>query len=163
MSSAESTRDITFLNDCVFCSIAQGQAEADVIAEADSWIAFFPLEPATPGHTLVIPRTHVRDLWHVDPTISETLLHATIHLGNAILRALNPDGMNLITSSGSAAEQTVFHLHLHLVPRWADDGFGSIWPPEGTPLNSRAKEGLADRIRDALSDLARSGRVEGEP
>lgn len=136
---------------CDFCSIAGGQDEtAEVVAEGKAWVAFFPLEPATPGHTLVIPRRHVRDLWDLDEQTAGIMINAAVSVGNAIQKALAPDGMNLITSSGRAAEQTVFHLHFHIVPRWTDDGFGRIWPPDSTSLTSRTKEGLADQIRDAI-------------
>ena len=102
----------------------------EIVCEGATWVAFFPLEPATPGHTLVIPRLHVSDLWRVEPALGSDLMQAVIRVGQAVTVTLNPDGMNLITSSGSAAEQTVFHLHLHVVPRWRNDAIGKIWPPE---------------------------------
>jgi histidine triad (HIT) family protein len=74
---------------------------------------------------------------------------------------LDPDGMNLITSSGSAAEQTVFHLHLHVVPRWRNDAIGRIWPPE-KPMSEVVKENLADRIRDACASVLDAEGL-GEP
>ena len=86
---------------------------AEVVCEDKSWIAFFPLNPAMPGHTLVIPRTHVADLWQVGPPLGAELMAAVIRVGRAIDEALKPEGMNLITSAGETAEQTVFHLHLH--------------------------------------------------
>lgn len=121
------------LPDCPFCDIAHGRdPAADVVCEGQDWIAFFPLNPATPGHTLVIPRVHVSDLWNIeDPALAADLMAAAIHVGRAIETALQPEGINLITSAGKTAEQTVFHLHLHIVPRWRRDGFGQIWPVEG--------------------------------
>lgn len=137
---------------CVFCSIARGEdASAHIVCEGESWVAFFPLHPATLGHTLVIPRRHVADLWKVEPSLGEQLMTAAIHVGWAIQAALAPEGMNLITSAGDIAEQTVFHLHLHLVPRWPGDGFGDIWPPAG--LNDdRALKDAATRIRETCID-----------
>lgn len=135
--------------DCDFCAIAQGKNHAvEVICEGVSWIAFFPLEPATPGHTLVIPRRHVEDLWKVEPSLGADLMAAVIRVGRAIDASLAPDGMNLITSAGSAAEQTVFHLHLHVVPRWRRDGFGRIWPVDGR-FEDTDFDQVADRIRRA--------------
>ena len=110
-------------------------------------LAFFPLEPATPGHTLVIPRTHVPDFWSLDEELATELSRAALRVGGAIDRALTPQGMNMITSSGDAAEQTVFHVHLHVVPRWHRDGFGRIWPSDGS-MAPQAKDDLADLIRD---------------
>jgi histidine triad (HIT) family protein len=136
--------------DCAFCAIGRGETSSvEVVAEASDWIAFFPLEPATPGHTLIIPRTHVIDLWHVQPPLGAELMTAVIVVGRAIETALHPEGMNLITSAGSTAEQTVFHLHLHLVPRWQRDGFGNIWPT-GSRYEDDDLDGVADRIRAAV-------------
>jgi histidine triad (HIT) family protein len=139
----------TYVSDCPFCGIAKGDDPAELLVETDEWLAFFPLEPATVGHTLVIPRTHVTDLWEAPPELAALLTAAAIDVGRAIDAALHPDGMNLITSAGKTAEQTVFHLHLHLVPRWSDDGFGRIWPREGTP-ETDALAAAAQSIRTAL-------------
>jgi histidine triad (HIT) family protein len=116
------------------------------VCEGDGWIALFPPKPATPGHTLVIPRRHVPDLWSADPQMSRDLMAAVIDVGHAIQTAVRPDGMNLITSAGGEAEQTVYHLHLHIVPRYRDDGFGKIWPPK-RDIPDIDLEGVADRIR----------------
>jgi histidine triad (HIT) family protein len=135
--------------DCDFCAIVRGEDDSvEVVCEGENWIAFFPLNPATPGHTLVIPRTHVVDLWQVEPPLGAELMAAVIRVGRAVEAALTPDGMNLITSAGETAEQTVFHLHLHIVPRWHRDGFGKIWPVEGK-FEDAELEDVADRIREA--------------
>ena len=115
----------------------------------EGWVAFFPLDPATPGHTLIIPRVHVEDLWDAGPEIASQLIQAAVKVGNAVRSAIDPEGMNLITSAGSAAEQTVFHLHIHVVPRWRGDGFGAIWPSETRYENESLLDGIADRIREA--------------
>src|SRR4051794_12854404 len=118
---------------CAFCAIARDEDQSvEVVCEGETWIAFFPLDPATPGHTLVIPRIHVPDLWAAPPDLVQELMHGVLRVGAAINSAMKPEGMNLITSAGKAAEQTVFHFHLHVVPRWRQDGFGRIWPIEGT-------------------------------
>jgi histidine triad (HIT) family protein len=136
-------------NDCDFCRIARGEDHSvEVVCESDDWVAFFPLEPATPGHTLVIPRRHVTDLWNVDHELGSQLMSAVISVGHAIQTALVPEGMNLITSAGSAAEQTIFHLHLHVVPRWRRDGFGRIWPGDSR-FDDASIDRVAERIREA--------------
>jgi len=117
--------------DCPFCSIAAGNdPSVDLVCAGKHWVAFFPLEPATPGHTLVIPRIHVPDLWSADEATGMELMSAVIKVGNAIQTALSPAGMNLISSAGRVAEQTIFHLHLHLVPRTEGDRLGPIWPED---------------------------------
>lgn len=137
--------------DCAFCAIVRGEdSEVEVVCEGKNWIAFFPLDPATPGHTLVLPRTHVADLWDVEPPLGADLMAAIIRVGHAVETALTPEGMNLITSAGGTAEQTVFHLHFHIVPRWRRDGFGPIWPVEGK-YEDADLEDVADRVRAACA------------
>ncbi len=136
---------------CEFCAIARGEDRSvEVVCEGTNWIAFFPLNPATPGHTLIIPRAHVVDLWQVEPQLGADLMAAAIRVGRAIDSALTPEGMNLITSAGQTAEQTVFHLHLHIVPRWHRDGFGRIWP--GGKYEDTDMQDVGSRIREACSD-----------
>lgn len=146
--TAESPQD-----DCAFCAIARGSDESvEVVCQGETWIAFFPFNPATPGHTLVIPKQHVLNLWQVEPPLQEQLMSAVVRVGLAIDAGLHPEGMNLITSAGEVAEQTVFHLHLHVVPRWEQDGFGRIWPDAETHEGA-GLEDAARRIRAACVDL----------
>jgi diadenosine tetraphosphate (Ap4A) HIT family hydrolase len=137
---------------CPFCGIARGaDPSVEVVCQSDSWVAFFPDDPATPGHTLIIPRHHVPHLWQADGALAADLMAAVMRVGNAIYAALSPDGMNLITSAGDAAEQTVPHLHLHVVPRWTGDPIGPIWPPKER-MADRLREELAAAIRDLCAD-----------
>jgi len=137
---------VSFDPDCDFCRIAQSPGDrTETICEGADWVAFFPMKPATPGHTLVIPRSHIRDVWALDPEIGGELMAAIVRVGRAIQSALAPEGMNLISSSGEVAEQSVFHLHLHLVPRWHRDGFGRIWP-----LESSAQQDEIDNVADLI-------------
>ena len=136
---------------CEFCAIVAGELDAEVVCEGADWIAFFPHSPATTGHTLVVPRGHVADLWSLDRALAGPLMKAVILVGRAIDSALSPEGMNLISSAGQTAEQTVFHLHLHVVPRWRDDGFGTIWPPSAGHAQGELDE-VAARIKAACYD-----------
>ncbi len=139
--------------DCAFCDIACGRSQtADVVCESEDWIAFFPVAPATPGHTLVISRRHIVDLWKAEPSLGGKLMVAAIRVGQAIEQALNPEGMNLITSAGQTAEQNVFHLHLHILPRWHRDGFGRIWPVEGKFDDANMGD-IASGIREACARI----------
>ena len=81
--------------DCAFCAIARGADDSvEVVCQGETWIAFFPLNPATPGHTLVIPRKHVSKLWDVEPPLRDELMSAVIRVGRAIEAGLHPEGMN---------------------------------------------------------------------
>jgi histidine triad (HIT) family protein len=137
---------------CAFCRIARGEAEARIVWTSPDAVAFLPLNPATRGHTLIVPIHHVPDLWSVDERLGARLMAAVVKLGRAIDETLRPEGMNLITSAGAAASQTVFHLHLHLVPRWQGDRMGDIWP-RGDPWSEAELDEVAGMIRAAAATL----------
>ncbi len=131
---------------CEFCAIVAGAVPARIVHRDEHTVAFFPLKPAVLGHTLVIPATHVPDIYELTPEISGPLM-ATVQAGARALReALQPEGLNVINSNGRAATQTVFHLHVHLVPRWQGDHIGSIWPPS-EPWSETVKDEVADLVR----------------
>jgi histidine triad (HIT) family protein len=134
--------------DCAFCKIVAGDEPARVVYEDGEIIAFFPLEPATRGHTLVAPKRHVDNVLFLDVGLGSTILTAVVLLSRAIMGSLNPEGLNVITSVGEVASQTIYHLHFHLVPRWRDDGMGDIWPPKKT---------WDDETLDDLADVVRAG------
>jgi len=139
-------------DNCAFCRIARGEdPTVSIICEDTSWVAFFPSEPATPGHTLVVPREHVADVWSLHPILAADLMNGVIRVGRAIRSAVAPAGMNLISSSGEAAEQTVYHLHLHVVPRYEGDDMDPIWPQK-KKLDIELKERIADGIRKACAE-----------
>ncbi|MGW4699373.1 HIT family protein [Streptomyces sp. NPDC004285] len=117
------------IENCEFCKIVASAAPAEILYESDSCLAFFPLNPATKGHTLVIPKIHVRDFTCATPEAFGELSSTTVEISRKLLTVYSPDGINLITSAGRAASQSIMHLHLHLVPRWNNDEVGDIWPP----------------------------------
>jgi histidine triad (HIT) family protein len=139
---------------CPFCRILGGDAAARVVWTSADAIAFLPLNPATRGHSLVVPRQHVPDLWSLDERLGSSLMTAVREVGRAIDQALQPDGMNLISSAGRAASQTVLHVHLHLVPRWHEDRIGDIWPPS-EPWSDEELDRIAELIRAAASTSGR--------
>jgi diadenosine tetraphosphate (Ap4A) HIT family hydrolase len=137
--------------DCPFCRIVRGQdSSVLVVCEERTWLAFFPPEPATPGHTLVVPREHVTDFWALPEELARTLGAASLRVGRAVQAALQPGGMNLITSAGEVAEQTVPHVHLHVLPRWAEDRVGPIWPSK-QETDSALMSNLAGRVAAACT------------
>jgi histidine triad (HIT) family protein len=114
-------------------------------------VAFFPMEPATLGHTLLVPTTHIPDVWSLDYETAAVLAQAAVDVAHALRKALQPEGLNIIQSNGLAATQTVGHLHLHLLPRWTDDAVGDIWPSQHAWPDS-AKDETLTRIRAALDE-----------
>ncbi|MGW0081876.1 HIT family protein [Streptomyces sp. NPDC003393] len=135
---------------CDFCVIVAERAPAVVVWQDDSSLAFFPLRPAAAGHTLLIPKVHYEDLFGMPESALSRLMHATAYVGRGLKAALRPDGMNIIHSAGEAASQSVFHAHVHLVPRWDGDRFGDIWPSSDLQVSER-KEEIAELVRAALN------------
>lgn len=137
-------------HDCAFCRIVTGQdTSAYLLHSEPEWLAFFPDAPATVGHTLVIPRAHVPHFWALSHEQAGMLAAGCVRVGQAIEQALAPEGMNLITSRGRAAEQSVPHVHIHVLPRWADDAVDPIWPAKQSP-DSGALVRAAEQVRAVL-------------
>jgi histidine triad (HIT) family protein len=109
---------------CPFCEIAAGRAFGEIVHEWDDTFAIHPLNPVVDGHTLVIPKQHVPD-FAADPEVSARAMQCAAELAPLVFPE-NPD-WNLITSKGRPATQSVFHLHLHLVPRAENDGLALPW------------------------------------
>jgi histidine triad (HIT) family protein len=117
--------------DCIFCAIVAGQAPAEIVDSDEATVSFMDLNPATPGHSLVIPRNHSADLLEIaDPDLERTMTAAR-RLAARIERALEPAGFNILNSCRGAAWQTVFHFHLHVIPRYEDDPLKLPWIPRG--------------------------------
>ncbi|WP_116022263.1 HIT family protein [Thermomonospora umbrina] len=138
---------------CEFCNIIAGNTEARIVGDTSTALAFFPLSPAAIGHTLIVPKIHIRDIWALTPEIASDLMATILQVSHALRKSLQPDGLNLINSAGKAASQTVFHIHFHLVPRWENDNFGEIWPDQVPQSEERIDE-VAALVRGELSDLA---------
>lgn len=134
---------------CGFCDIVSGESQTEIIFSDDHVITFTPLHPATLGHMIIVPKAHSSDIWDTDTVIARHLMDATMRLAHATRRALHPDGLNVINSSGRAASQSVFHMHIHILPRWLDDGFGDIWPTQSNVSDEQARQ-AEDRVRAAL-------------
>jgi histidine triad (HIT) family protein len=115
--------------DCIFCKIVAGELPATKVDEDDRTIAFMDINPGTRGHALVIPKSHARDLTEIDPGELAAVAQAAQRLARRMPQALGAAGVNLINSCGSAAWQTVFHFHLHVIPRYADDSMRLPWTP----------------------------------
>lgn len=122
------------MNDgCIFCAIAERSAAAEVVEANDHAIAFMDIAPATRGHTLVIPRNHAKDLLEIDPEDLNHVVAMGQRIASRMPKALGASGVNLLNSCGSDAWQTVFHFHLHVIPRYPDDPLKLPWIPGGIP------------------------------
>lgn len=125
--------------DCIFCKILDGKLPSTVIDEDERTVAIMDINPATRGHALVIPRSHSRDLLEIDADDLSAVAAAAQRLAGAVKERLRADGVNLINSCGQRAWQTVFHFHLHVIPRYEGDAMRLPWTPApGDPLEIAA-------------------------
>ncbi len=134
--------------DCVFCMIRDGKIPSSKIYDDARTFAFMDINPLGRGHCLVAPKAHAATLYEVDVEDFKAVAATAKKLATAIKKALSPDGLNLLQANGAAAFQSVPHFHLHLIPRWANDGKGFDW--KVVPGNREEIVGTADRIRTML-------------
>jgi histidine triad (HIT) family protein len=137
-------------DDCIFCGIVAGELPAQIVDSDEYTVAFMDINPATPGHALVVPRTHTADLMEISDEDLERTNLAARRLAQKMQRALEPDGFNVLNACGSTAWQTVFHYHLHVIPRYEEDPLKLPWIPRGAPEGEIAA--IAERIRADGSD-----------
>lgn len=115
--------------DCIFCKIISGELPGTIVAEDERTVAFMDISPATRGHALVVPRRHARDLAEISEEDLAACAAAARRLAVRARDALGAEGVNLLNSFGAAAWQTVFHFHLHVIPRYAGDPLQLPWRP----------------------------------
>jgi histidine triad (HIT) family protein len=119
---------------CIFCAIASGEAPAEIIDSDQHTVTLMDINPATRGHALVIPRKHAEDLLAIDAEELEHTAVAAQRVAKRMEETLNPDGFNLINACRVAAWQTVFHFHIHVIPRYVDDPLKLPWIPRGADM-----------------------------
>lgn len=115
------------MTDCIFCQIIAGEAPAFVVAEDDHALAFLDRGQATEGHTLVVPRSHVADIWDISEEEIAAVMVMAKRVAHLLEQKLSPHGLNLTQSNRSAAWQDVIHFHVHVIPRWSGDGLVPPW------------------------------------
>jgi histidine triad (HIT) family protein len=145
------------VRDCIFCSIIEGTASSQRIYEDDSCVAFMDINPATDGHALVVPRAHTQSLWTIDEEEAQNVMCAALRVAHLQRAALSPDGINILHATGAAAFQTVFHFHLHVIPRYLGDPIRLPWMPRPGDRSKIAT--VAELIRRA----AHSGEESVRP
>ena len=132
-------------DDCLFCGIVAGDVPAQIVDSDEHTVAFMDINPATPGHALVVPRNHSTDLMDVPDEDLERTMVAARRLARRMEETLEPDGYNILNACRPAAWQTVFHYHLHVIPRYENDPLKLPWVPRGAEPDEIAE--MAGRIR----------------
>ncbi len=133
---------------CIFCRIVAKQIPATVVHEDADTIAFMDLGQVNPGHVLVASRAHAANLFELDDAQAAAVFTATAQVARAVRAAVAPEGVSLFQANGKAALQTVLHFHIHVLPRWQDDGMSLAWPAKNPPREKL--EEYAAKIRGKL-------------
>ena len=134
--------------DCVFCKIVAKQIPATVVHEDAHVLAFMDIGQVNPGHVLVAVRKHAENIYALEDAQAGELMKAAARIARGIRDAFNPEGLSVYQANGKAAGQTVFHLHVHLVPRYAGDGMELTWPVKNPPREKLAE--YAEKIKARL-------------
>lgn len=117
------------MENCIFCKIAAGEIPSNTIYEDDSFRVILDLGPATKGHALVLPKNHYADLYEIPEDVLAEAAKVAKKVAGTMKEKLSCDGLNLVQNNGEAAGQTVMHFHLHIIPRYKDDGQHILWKP----------------------------------
>lgn len=137
------------MDDCVFCKIVAGQIPATVVHEDEHTLAFMDIGQVNPGHVLVAVKKHAENIYALDDTQVAAAFRTAARVSRAIREAFAPQGLSVYQANGKAAGQTVFHFHVHLVPRHEADGMELSWPVKNPPREMLAQN--ADKIRAKLA------------
>ena len=136
------------MSDCVFCRIVAGQIPSTKVFEDKHTLAFMDIGQVNPGHVLVTVKKHAANLFELDDAQAAASARTAARVAKAIESAFKPEGMSVYQANGRAAGQTVFHYHVHLLPRHAGDGMELIWPVKNPPRENLEEH--AAKIREKL-------------
>lgn len=143
--------------DCIFCDIISKKENAEIVFENDKVLALLDINPINYGHTLVIPKKHYENFLTVDPEEFGELFKSAQFLAGTVKRSLNADGFNIVSNNGISAGQSVFHYHLHIIPRFENDF--PVKPPIKTYSEGLIKE-YGEKIRSVISKY--EGLLDGK-
>jgi len=134
--------------DCLFCKIAEGTIPSTKVYEDDETLAFMDINPASPGHVLVIPKHHVPDIYSAPDDALAAAIATSAKVARAVKQALSPYGLNIVQANGPGAAQGVFHIHFHVLPRGKDDDLKLNWGLN--PGDEKEIAAVAEKIRSAM-------------
>lgn len=139
-------------NDCIFCKIIEGEIPSAKVYEDEDVYAFLDLSQVTKGHTLIIPKKHKENLYELNEDTASSFFKAVPKVANAIKAAYNPIGLNMLNNNGELAGQSVFHFHVHLLPRYGKgDGFGAVWHDHSSEYSNDDLQQISKTIHSHLS------------
>lgn len=135
------------MSDCIFCKIVNGEIPSAKVYENEHVLAFLDISQVTKGHTLVVPKVHMENIFDLTPEIAGKLFEVVPQIANSIKKQFNPEGLNLLNNNGAKAGQSVFHYHMHIIPRYGKgDGFGAVW-------KSHAEQYTTEQLNKIAADI----------
>ncbi len=141
------------MSDCIFCKIINGEIPSAKVFENEHVYAFLDISQVTKGHTLVVPKVHKENIYELTPDIASKLFEVVPQIANSIKEQFEPVGMNLLNNNGEKAGQSVFHYHMHIIPRYGKgDGFGAVWKDHSGQYSSEQLQEIAASIQKGLSN-----------
>lgn len=139
-------------DDCLFCKIVEGEIPSAKVYEDDHVYAFMDISQVTTGHTLVIPKVHTRDIYETPADVAGELFARVPKIAQTIKETYNPVGMNLLNNNEIMAGQSVFHLHIHIIPRYSDeDGFDAKWITRNDEFSMEELKEIAEKISSSIN------------
>ncbi|MGF6951550.1 histidine triad (HIT) family protein [Neobacillus sp. B4I6] len=139
------------MSDCIFCKIVNGEIPSAKVFENEHVLAFLDITQVTKGHTLVIPKIHKENLFELTPEIARNLFEVVPAIANALKKEFEPIGLNTLNNNGEHAGQSVFHYHMHLLPRYGKgDGFGAVWESNQSEYTFQMLEEMAANINNQV-------------
>ena len=136
------------MENCIFCKIAAGEIPSATLYEDEEFRVILDLGPASKGHALILPKQHYANLYELPDELAEKVIRLAKKMVIAMTKALQCDGFNVVQNNGEAAGQTVFHFHMHLIPRYKDDHVGVTWTPG--KLTDEVRDEVVEKVRACL-------------
>ena len=133
-------------DDCIFCKLANGDIPTRMIYEDDNFAVFMDMSPAAKGHSLVVPKEHYANIYEMPAELVGEAMKVAQKMAIKLTEALHADGFNIVQNNGEVAGQTVFHFHMHLIPRYEDDGQSINWKPMQVEAEAQKE------VRDLLAE-----------
>ena len=137
------------MDNCIFCKIANGEIPAATLYEDEDFRVILDLGPASKGHALILPKAHAANIYELSDEMAAKVMVLAKKMAGALTKALNCDGFNIVQNNGECAGQTVFHFHMHLIPRYKEDNVGITWKPG--ELTDKDKEEILSKVKAQLS------------
>lgn len=136
---------------CIFCKIAAGEIPSATLYEDEEFRVILDLGPASKGHALILPKEHYANIYEIPDELAGKAMKLAKKMASVLTQVLECDGFNLVQNNGEAAGQTVFHFHMHLIPRYKEDNVGLTWIPG--KLTDGVRDEVVEKVKAALSSL----------